>query len=107
MYRSIQKLQKQQEDRQKDFYKKMIKAVKETIIRAIQNNQKKCFYQIPILSFGEPVNDLDYVMATLKKYLKKEHIKMTHIDGLLIHLDWSKIEKSHGVDLDSLYKRYS
>ena len=107
MYRSIQKLQKKQEDRQKEFYKKIIKAVKETITRAIQNEQTKCFYQVPMLTFGEPINDLDYVMKTLKKYLKKEHIKMKHIDGLLVHLDWSRIEKTANSDLDSLYKKYA
>ena len=106
MYQSIQKLQDKQDQIEKNYYKKMIKSIKSTIVLAIQNNQQKCFYQVPIFSFGEPINDIDYVIKVLKKHLKKEHVKLIQIEGILIHLDWSKIEKKNSTDLDILYKRY-
>lgn len=107
MYKSIQKIQHKHDQRQKKFYKKTIKSIKQTIHKSIQDNQQKCFYQLPIFTFGEPINDLDNVLLMLKKYLKNENIKLTHINGLLVHLDWSKVELIEKTDLDHLYKKYS
>lgn len=106
MHKSIQKLQKRQEQQHKKFYDKIVVAIKETITRAIYNNQTKCFYTIPLMSFGEPINDLDFVVRTLKKYLRRENIKLMQIDGLLVHLDWSKIERTNQTNLNELYDRY-
>ncbi len=107
MYRSIQKLQEEQEKKQKYYYREIISEIKKTIEEAVRNGKKKCYYQVPVVSFGQALNNIDEVMAVLKTLLKKEHIKMIHIKAFLIHLNWEKVEKRRGADLNYLFKRYS
>lgn len=105
LFNTIQNVQKERRKLKKQAYASLLNDVEKTIIEEIHRDNRQCYYTIPVVTFGQPVYDAERLIIFLKKFLKRQKIKVTHIGDFVIHLDWSNINIINN-DLEELYKRY-
>jgi hypothetical protein len=84
----LKEFQKKKEKLKKDCYKKVLKKCHNKIFMVSKTGASNCWYQVPELTFGLPIYDLEECSKYINKKLKKNGLEVDYYKPNLLYISW-------------------